>query len=575
MKAHVNIRCSITPSPGRRYALSGVLCCCLLLTAAETAVAQSEPADPGPLTQQIDQIVASAFQQDQPGVALLVVKDGQSVYKGARGMADMELGVSLEPDMVFRLGSITKQFTAAAIMLLKEEGKLALDDEITKFLPDYPTQGATITVEHLLNHTSGIRSYTDIPGWMETQIMSDLSVEALIDGFKNEPMDFQPGTEFRYNNSGYVLLGAVIEKASGLSYAEFIQQRIFSPLQMEHSWYGDHSTIIKNRVEGYDGSPASPINAKYLSMTQPYAAGSLLANVEDLGKWNQALFAGQVVHADSLDLMIRKGRLNDGAEFDYGFGLVPGDIRGHRSIAHGGGIFGFSTYAVYLPEDDVFVAAFCNSSQLNPAPTATRIAALVAGDPFPEFKKVALGEEILERYAGVYKIDETNRRYISVDQGRLLTRRSAGSQLEALPHSETGFFYESTPSHFEFVLDDQGNVTGMNMFQGGSKTAEFAEKVDEAMPAVREVAEIDFALYDDYLGEYELVPGFTLTITRDGNQLLAQGTGQPALEIFPASETVFFSKAVEAEMTFVRGDDGQVNELRLKQGGQELSAKRK
>ena len=527
------------------------------------------------LTQQIDKIVADAFQADQPGGAVLVLKDGKPVYKSARGLADVELGVSLDPEMVFRLGSITKQFTAADTMILIEEGKISLADEITKFLPDYPTQGTTITVEQLLNHTSGIRSYTGMPGWMETKIVNDLTVKQLVDGFKDEPMDFQPGAEFRYNNSGYVLLGAVIEKASGQSYAEFIQERIFTPLQMENSYYGDHSAIIKNRAEGYDGPPGNPINAKYLSMSQPYAAGSLLSNVADLGKWNQSLFSGKVVNTKSLQKMITNGKLTDGSEFNYGFGLVPGDLRGHKSVAHGGGIFGFSTYAIYLPDDDVYVTVLCNSSSLNPAQPAKKIAALVAGDPFPEFKVVEVGEETLQRYVGVYKVDETNRRYVTVNNGRLFTKRTDGNQMAAFPHSETGFFYETTPSHFEFIVDQDGNVTGMNMYQGGSKTAQLAARVEEEMPAEREVAKIDLALYDDYVGEYELAAGFSITISRDGDRLLAQGTGQPALEIFPLSETVFFPKQVEAEMTFVRGDGGTVNEIQLKQGGQEISGKRK
>ncbi len=527
------------------------------------------------LSKDIDELLDANFTSDKPGVSVIVLKGGDIIYKSARGMAELELQVPLTTEMVFRIGSMTKQFTAAAIMLLVEEGKVALTDEITKFLPDYPTQGMTITVEHLLTHSSGIRSYTDMPGWMETRIVNPMTVDELIDGFKIEPMDFEPGKEFRYNNSGYILLGAIIEKASGQTYAEFIQKRIFEPLKLDHSYYGSHESIITNRASGYDGSIDNPTNARYLSMTQPYAAGSLLSTVEDLGKWNTALFGGKVVNEESLARMITNYQLSNGSLAGYGYGLVPGDLRGHKSVSHGGGIFGFVSHGVYLPDDKIYVAVLCNSTGHNPAPLGNKIAAMAAGDPYPVFKALSVGREILERYVGVYKIDDTTRRYVTLDDGKLFTQRTGSSRLAAIPSSETAFFYDSTPSHFEFVVDDKGNVTGMRMFPLGGKEAELAIKVDEEMPAERSIAKIDFALYDDYVGEFELLPGFSITVTRNADRLLAQATGQPEFELFPSSDTVFFLKVVEAEIRFVRENDGKVNRIVLKQGGVEREGNRK
>jgi CubicO group peptidase (beta-lactamase class C family) len=552
-----------------------VTACLLAFQLVAPARGTAQPAEPAELQSQIDRLLDRTFLAGQPGAAVIVVHGGQTVYQSARGKADLELNVPLSPNMVFRLGSITKQFTAAAVMMLREEGRLSLDDPLSKFLPDYPPAGAAVTVRQLLNHTSGIRSYTGMPEWMATRVAEDLAVDELIAGFSGEPLDFPPGTEYRYNNSGYVLLGAIIEKVSGLSYAEFIRQRIFTPLDMHNSYYGDHSSIIPNRAEGYDGSVDNPQNARYISMSQPYAAGSLLSTVGDLAKWNTALFGGQVVNEESLSLMTTASQLTDGTPIDYGFGLVPNDIRGHRSFAHGGGIFGFASYAAYLPDDDVYVAVLCNCSSATAGRTATQIAALAAGDPFPEFKAVELDEKILQRYTGVYRIDETGRRYVTLEDGQLYTQRSGGSRQAAIPYSETGFFYEVSPSHFEFLVDESGHVTGMNMYQAGSKQAELAARVDEELPAERPVAKIDFAICDDYVGEYRLAPGFTLTIRREGDRLFAQGTGQPSLEIFPASETTFFARQVAAEMTFQRDDRGNVTGLLLKQGGQQLTGKRK
>jgi CubicO group peptidase (beta-lactamase class C family) len=192
---------------------------------------------------------------------VIVVKDGRTLFRRAYGMADLELGVPLQPDMVFRLGSITKQFTAVAILMLAEEGKLSLQDPIEKHLPGYPTQGHVITVEHLLTHTSGIQSYTDMPGWMTSRILAPMTVQELIDGFKKEPMQFAPGTRWVYNNSAYVLLGAIVEKASGKTYEAFVRERIFQPLGMSSSHYDSSEPIIPRRAPGYTRQgkrPATP-----------------------------------------------------------------------------------------------------------------------------------------------------------------------------------------------------------------------------------------------------------------------------------------------------------------------------
>ncbi len=183
----------------------------------------------------IDTLFKSSFPADGPGAAVIVVKDGRTLFRKAYGMANLELGVPLQPDMVFRLGSITKQFTATAILMLAEEGKLSLLDPIEKHLPGYPTQGHAITIEHLLTHTSGIQSYTDMPGWMTSRIQGAMTVTELVDGFKKEPMQFAPGEKWAYNNSAYILLGAIVEKASGKTYEAFVRERIFEPLGMTSS----------------------------------------------------------------------------------------------------------------------------------------------------------------------------------------------------------------------------------------------------------------------------------------------------------------------------------------------------
>jgi CubicO group peptidase (beta-lactamase class C family) len=542
----------------------------LLLLAGRAPAAQPQAAA------RIDAIVTRAFAADQPGAAVIVVKDGQVVYRKAVGMANIELGVPLQPDMVFRLGSITKQFTAAAVMLLVEQGKIGLRDPIDKYLPGYPMQGHLITVEHLLTHTSGIQSYTDIPGWMTARIKDDMTVQALVDGFKKEPMQFAPGGQYRYNNSGYVLLGAIIENVSGTSYEAFVTEAIFKPLGMASTYYGSNGPIIRKRAQGYTGPAERPANAQYLSMTQPYAAGSLVSTVDDLARWDAALYTEALLKKPTLEQMWTAFRLNDGTSTNYGYGWGVSTLRGRRSIDHGGGIPGFSTYGLRVPEDRVYVAVLCNSDSpaASPGYLARRIAAIAMGRPFPEFTAVSVDRTVLAGHAGVYEVDKATRRNVTVEGDTLYTQRSGGSRLEARPSSETEFFYENSLTHFRFERDASGRTVAMLMYQDGADTPERAVRIADTV-AEPMVAKVDPAVYDAYVGQYELAPGFILSVTREGDRLITQATGQTKIEIFPISETEFFPTVVDARITFVRGADGKVDRLVLKQAGREMTGTRK
>jgi CubicO group peptidase (beta-lactamase class C family) len=520
-------------------------------------------------------ILTAAYPAAEPGAVALVVRRGKVEFRAASGQANLELGVPLAPDMVFEIGSITKQFTAAAILMLAQEGKLALDDPISRWIPDYPQPAGAATIEHLLTHTSGVASYTDIPGYMETSVRNDVSVDELIAVFKDLPLEFEPGTRWKYSNSGYILLGAIVERAGGMPYAEFVQKRIFEPLGMTHSYYGSLDQIIPQRASGYDGERGAYRNAQYLSMTQPYAAGALMMTVEDLYRWNRALFAGEVVAPEMFAKMTTPYVLKSGEATTYGYGLSIGDVRGRRAIGHGGGIFGYVTDAQYLPDEDLFVAVFSNSTGAEAGPNlvSRKLAALAIGDPFPEFREVAVDSAVLRRYVGVYRIDEGTQRFITLEDGKLYTQRSGSRRLQAIPASETHFFYRSSLSHFEMVIEN-GAVAGMLMYQDGSTTPERATKISDEVPK-RQAIRLDPAIYDRYAGVYELQPGFDLTITREGDRLMAQATGQEKVELFPESETEFFLTVVDAQITFVVAADGSVTELILHQGGQDLPAKRK
>lgn len=542
---------------------------------APAAVSQSPAGAPegaSELTVALDSILRAAYPADQPGAAAIVVRNGEVLLRGGYGMADLELDVPIGPEHVFRLGSITKQFTGAAILMLAEEGQLSLDDPITRFFPDYPTGGRTVTVEHLLGHTSGIRSYTSMPEWTSTT-RTDLSVPELIGVFRDQPFDFEPGESWSYNNSGYVLLGAIIEEISGMSYADFVRTRIFEPLGMTASSYGDPARITPNRVPGYSRNDSGWMNAEYLSMTHPYAAGSLLSSVDDLARWDAAIARGDFLGEDSWQRAFAPIRLNDGRSTGYGAGWMQGRIGQFETAEHGGGINGFSTNAMRVPEAGLFVAVLTNADSpvTGPGSVMVRLADRVLGGAMDE-PEVAVDPAGLEEYVGVYRIDVAATRTITTEDGRLYSERTGGSRLELRPIGEDLFLFPDSGSRLRFERDGAGRVTTMLM-EPRVGMAERAERTDAEPGAERTAVELPSEAYEAYPGTYRLAPGFEIRIMREGDQLYGQATGQPRVTLMPESETRFFLVEVAAVVDF-NFEDGQVTSLTLHQGGHSMQAPR-
>jgi len=526
------------------------------------------------LAKKIDAVMTEVYHPGGPGAAIIIRKDGKTIFRKGYALADLELGVSVEPDMVFRLGSITKQFTAVSILMLAEQGKLGLQDEITKFLPDYPTQGRRITVEHLLTHTSGIQSYTDMTEWLPLW-RKDFTVQELIDFFKNKPMQFEPGERWAYNNSGYILLGAIIEKVSGQTYEEFVDTHIFKPLGMTHSFYGSAERVIPRRIPGYQTGKDGFINAPFLSMTQPYAAGSLLSNVDDLAVWSDAVFSGKLVGKDWLARAFTPYKLKNGESTGYGCGWFIADYQGHPTVEHGGGINGFMTYEMTLPEDRIFLAILTNSAieGRDPEPRAVKIAGLVLGKPEPERKAVSLAEQDLDPLTGVYEDAGKEERYITRKGSKLFSQRRGEGKYEILAASAVEFFFRNNPARVRFVKNATGAVTGLRV-QARYGPAQVYTKTAKPLPIPKKEVALDPKIYDQYVGDYELTPGFTITIVKRDAKLISLATGQPEVELFPESETKFFLKVVEAQVEFVKDASGKVTGLVLTQGGRTMPAKK-
>lgn len=431
----------------------------------------------------VNEMLEKTYKADEPGAAVIVVRDGKVILRKGYGRANVELGVPIEPDMIFRTGSITKQFTAVAILMLMEQGKLSLEDDITKFLPDYPTKGQKITIEHLLTHTSGIKSYTSLPEWIPLW-RKDMPLDELIALFKDKPMDFAPGEKFAYNNSAYFLLGAIIEKASGQTYADFIEKNIFAPLGMKSSFYDNTSRIIPRRVAGYTKGKDGLLNAAYLSMSQPFAAGSLMSSVDDLALWDAALYTEKLVKQQSLKRAWTTFKLNNGKATNYGYGWFLSSYEGHPVIEHSGGIPGFASYAIRMPNDHVYVAALTNKDFESPGKTVFNIAALAIGIPYREPVAIKLPASVLDSYTGVYQLSETEEAIVRRDGDNLVISFPGGRKTVISPMSETQFFIKDTRTRINFARNAAGNVT---FVVSGSGVEQAGKKTDKPLPPEQKV----------------------------------------------------------------------------------------
>lgn len=310
------------------------------------------------LETQIDSVLLAVFKaSDEPGAVFLVAKDGEPMYRKAFGKSNIELDVNMKPENIFQIGSMTKQFTAIAIMLLVEQGKLNVNDAISKYISNYPN-GKNITIHHLLTHTSGIKDFTKMKSIMSIA-KKDLTPKELVNFFKDEPVDFLPGEKFDYNNSGYVVLGYIIELVSGETYEHFVENNIFEKLGMNNSRYASDKEIVKNRAYGYHNRGEFS-NKMQISLRIPYASGSLMSNVDDMLKWQKAIKNNSLITEASKEKVFTNYTLNNGEHIKYGYGWHLKDINGIPTREHGGSIFGFKSMGVYVPSLDIYVVGFSN-----------------------------------------------------------------------------------------------------------------------------------------------------------------------------------------------------------------------
>ncbi len=411
----------------------------------------------------MEQIIQSYVKNHQFMGSVLVAKGDNMVLNQGYGSADLEWNIPNSPTTKFRLGSVTKQFTAACVLLLEERGKWKVGDPIKKYLPNSPAAWDKITIFNLLTHTSGIPNFTSFPDYPDSEATST-TPEKLVERFRSKPLDFPPGSKWSYSNSGYVLLGYLIEKVSGKTYQQFLQENIFTPLDMKDSGYDSNTAIILHRASGYTPSEHGIENAGFINMTIPFSAGGLYSTTEDLLKWEHGLFGGKLLTAASLKEMTTPFKN------DYAFGLAVTTANGRKKIEHGGGIEGFNTDLAYWPDEKLAVIVLGNLNGGAPGEIASQLAATIHGEKVilpSERKEITLTPEQLAAYVGTYQLAPNVDLKIMLEGDHLETQLTGQPKFPIFAETPTLFFLKVVDAQLEFAKDASGKVTQVTLHQNG------------------------------------------------------------------------------------------------------------
>lgn len=531
------------------------------------------PTRAGELADAANAALGELYTGETPGVSVVVSRRGEVRLRAAYGMADLELAVPMAPEHVLRLASLTKQYSAAALLRLVADGKASLDDPLGRYLPDFPVPA--VTLSQLLNHSSGIRSYTSIEGYMDSaRVRADVDTATLIEVFAGEPVDFAPGEGWSYNNSGYVLVGAVIEAITDQPWHRYLRETLLLPLGITHTDAYSDSELVPGRVPGYQGPAATPERAPFLSMTQPHAAGALMATAADVDRWQVALHGGDVLPASLHERMVNP--VGAAVDAGYGYGIAVRQWRGRPAYAHSGGINGFATYALYLPEQALSVVVLANriGPGWRPEQLALRLAALAEGAPYPvEEAPASWDSAALAALEGTYRINDQEVRTLRVVDGRLQGRRGAGEPFTLHPIAGDRLQFDDSLHTFTIERGDAGEVRAITLQDPWGGEAERAEKISDAVQTRRPVA-VPVAELQRLAGRYALMPGFVLTVRVQEEGLEIQATGQGPVPVLAESPTRFYSEKIAADIVFTVPASGAATALMLYQGGEALPGPR-
>lgn len=497
--------------------------------------------------------------------SILVAKEGKILINEGYGFSDLHQNTNNKSQTKFAIGSVTKQFTAMAIMQLNEKGLISVDDKISKYIGDFPN-GDLITIHNLLTHTSGLKNYTELAGFL-TVSPENKDPMVMANLIKDMPLEFQPGEQFKYSNTNYLLLGIIIEKITGRPLEDYLKQNIFDPLNMK-----DTGMSYSENNQSYDATAYSgylevvPVDDEALA--QSYGAGNMYSTVEDLYRWDRALQTEQLVQKSTMDEIFKEHTAMS-EQVAYGYGWMIGDDPIGKRIFHGGNTLGFTANIVRYIDEDMTIIILTNNAYYNVDGLADTLTSITLGREYQ--MPVALTEikisnpDLYDSYVGRYEFISGTYMDIIKEDNNLYAQFTGQGIFEIFPETDSKFFAKSINMDIEFIINDNEEVTQAIFEQLGMKIV--CNRAEE-----KEIVDVDLVVYDSYVGEYELAPGAIISILKEDKQLFAQLTGQDKFEIFPMSESEYFYKIIDANISFIKGPDGNVINLVLHQNGQDMPA---
>jgi len=518
----------------------------------------------------VDALFSEWNKAESPGCALGVYRDGRLIYARGYGMANLELGMHITPQSVFDIGSTSKQFTAFAIMLLAKDGKLSLDDDIRKTIPEIPDYGKRVTIRHLLHHTSGIRDYCELlafSGFREEDLTTDSDALQILS--RQQALNFQPGDEYLYSNSGFFLLSVIVKRVSGQSLRDFAQARIFGPLGMRHTQYNDsHTRIIPGRATGY--APDSGGFGISMSDWEQTGDGAVLTSIEDLLLWDNNFYDPQVGGSDVIAQMLNPGKFNDGRLQDYAAGLVIGEHRGLKTVSHGGAWAGYRAELLRFPDQKFSVACLCNLGSMNPSGLAMKVAEIFLSDRMkPETPAQAASSKpairvsaaVLAKRTGAYRNPKTGAIWqLAVEDGKL-TVDAGGRKLQLVPTAADTCRAEGIPIAISvtFIPSTTGSRPRLQVSVAGEPEPRRLDPVALWTPEATQLAEMT----GNFRSE-ELQTVFVLVV-KDGKMFLChRSTGEEFAPLQPTLKDSFTAQG--ATITFSRDANGNIDGFNLDSG---------
>lgn len=535
----------------------------IIVTLPITSSAQS-------LTTKLDKLLESYYNDMEPGATVLISKKGRPIYQNQIGLANMEYQIPIQKDTKFPIGSITKQFTAAAILMLEEQGKLNTTDYIGAYLSDFPKEKYLVTIEHLLLHTSGIPDFPRVQE-IRKQMRNNLSPEDIIEIIKKEPLNFEAGTSMRYSNTGYLLLGMIIEKIANQTYAEFLKENIFQSLKMSNTTLSHYEDIIPNRATGYSEDYNDElINATY--HTSSHAAGAIVSTPTDLNRWITALRGSKLLNEKSLKKMFHNYTLTNGKNIGLGYGWEINEIADNPTFEHSGFEPGYKCNSVYIPSEELYIIVLQNNEYGSPTPFMLQAAAMCINQPYPnEVSAISFSKEKHQKFVGTYKFENEEERIIGIKNGALYYKERGGAASPLfIANDHTLFFKEG---YRQLIFEQNESTTNGILYKNRGYTLQ-GHKMSNEVPEEKKLVSIPVTTLEQYVGDYK-TERFEMTISLEEGVLFAQPEGSNKVPLAATAANAFIIEEIGAELEFQLDENKESKYLIILIDGDQVKGVRK